>query len=175
MKLLYFLVYLLPTILGVVVIYLAVCMIKKRKKGMAVSAAAAALIAAVLALYYLPGSNITAGCHFDFIDVRSGGMQDMVKVTGQENINKLLEVINRHTFVRSAVRTVEDERFPANDLTELTMHDTQSGRLLRVYVFNEHTEKDMLQIDGQVYNVKDKEGLSRDTVNVLKELNIMPE
>lgn len=171
MDIIYFLFYLLPTILAVIVIYLIICIVRRKKKEIILNIVAIAVISVVLIVYYSPSDNILEKYNFDYIDIDSAIKPD-VKVKGQENINKILKVINKHTFIRSAVRTVEGERFPGDDLIILSMHDTQKGKILHLYILNEHTEKDLLQINSQMYNVRDKEGLSKDIIDVLKESSI---
>lgn len=167
-------VYLLPGILGFLVFYLLVCISSSKeniKKWNIVSIAAASII---LTVYYLPKYDILSCYTLPYMQVET---ESELRELKPEHTKAILEVINRHTFTRSAVRTVENQNLSGNRWVILSTHeyDEASKRyaIIHLYVFAEPVENNVLQINEQMYNVKDKPGLSRDIYKVLGESGIL--
>lgn len=47
----------------------------------------------------------------------------------------------------------------------------EPGKIFHLYILKEHTEKNVLQVNMQMYNVKDKDGISKEIINLLEEFN----
>lgn len=167
-----FIVYLLPAALILICIFFVICIVKRNVRGIIINLAIVLLITIVLSFYYCPKDNILGKYNFSYIGVE-GWCFPNTKITNQDDINKILEVINRHTFIRSTVRTVEASTFPGNELIMLNMWDPEKGDIIHFYILNESFEKNALQIDSVMYNVRDKEALSKDIINVLKEISVI--
>lgn|GEM_PF-323881 len=162
---------LLPAVLILAFIYLIICIVKKSREKIIKTLVVISVIVVSLTLYYYPRGNILKEYDFSSISIEGKGFAN-TEITDRAEINKILKVINGHTFTRSAVRTIEPQTFPENGLIRLSMWDPKKGDVLRFYILGENFEKNLLQINGAMYNAKEKERLSKEIINLLEGLSI---
>ncbi|KUO73033.1 MAG: hypothetical protein APF77_20375 [Clostridia bacterium BRH_c25] len=169
-------IYLLPGILAFLIIYLIICIVSSKENVSRWNIAAIIVVSVILAMYYVPVNNILAKYDLPYIQGQTETTKN-ISVSEPEDVNKILEVINKHTFTRSAVRTVEQQSLAGDRQIILSTHDYNklSGKLtvIHLYVYEEPAKNTALQINEQFYNAKDSEGLSRDIFNVLAEIGLL--
>lgn len=163
--------YLMPAVLILVCICLIMCISKKNKKGIIKTLLIILVVSITSIFYYYPQYNILKGYSFTSINIHVGRLTD-TEIINQDIINELIKVINRHAFIRSAVRTVEPQIFQSNELIRLDLGDTNGKGIVHLYILYEDFDKNLLQMNDIMYNVKDKKNLSKEVIGVLNEFGI---
>lgn len=137
---------------------------------------AAIVIPIVLTLYYLPNRNILKGYTLEYMNItvhKTIDNHQSIVITDKEKVGKILSIINNYTFTRSAVRTVRQQNFADSLYIMIGTSNKQPVRLIQLYVLKDNIKNNALEINDQMYNVRDKAGLSEDIFNVLKEFGVL--
>jgi hypothetical protein len=164
-------IYFLPALLILPLIILIKRILERDKRGILITFVPFLIAAIAFALYHYPIDNVLG--HYSFGSIMfHGKVLNDVEITNQDDINKILKVINKHTFIRSATKTVEPQTFPGDDLLRLDMWDPKKGVIIHMYILEENTDKDLLQINELMLNVRDKEGLSKEVFDTVRNLKI---
>jgi hypothetical protein len=179
MEIIHYIFYFLPYIFLVLIIYMTDNIIRTRRKTGRLniySLIAAIVIPIVLIVYYLPNRNILKGYTLNHMNItvhKTIDNHQSVEVTDKEKVDKILSIINNHTFIRSAVRTVRQQNFADSLYIMIGTSNKQPVRLIQLYVLKDNIKNNAIEINSQMYNVKDKAGLSEDIFNVLKEFGAL--
>jgi hypothetical protein len=88
-------------------------------------------------------------------------------------VNKLLEAINNHRFIRSAVRSVEQQNFADKQTIMLTSNQWRPMKIIQLYLLKDNKKNDALIINNQVYIIKDNEGLSKEILDILQQFGVL--
>lgn len=182
MQIFFFLICTLPFMLVFLIIYLIyIIAINKQKlnKYSIFTISFILVITIILVGYYFPNNNILKDFNRDDISIYLRVDSQNIEIKDKDKINKLVEAINRHTYIKSAAKSLEMQTFSSENLILIDIFDTKNGRLTHVYVLSNFGENDsqdlddlskgdLLQINEQMYNVKDSKGLSTDIYNLLK-------
>jgi stress response protein SCP2 len=99
--------------------------------------------------------------------------QKSVLITDKEKVDKLVSIVNSHTFIRSAKRTIRQQDFADSQCIMIGTLNEQPWRLIQLYVLKDNSNKDALEINGQIYNAMDKWRISEDIFNALKEFGVL--
>ncbi|MBC8060516.1 MAG: hypothetical protein H7Y18_07610 [Clostridiaceae bacterium] len=186
MKIINYLILLLPYIIILFIIYLIYNIITRKQKfrKLGISVILPILIMSiVLAFYYCPISNIFEAYNTDYINVNVKDKN--VEIRDKAKMNKVLETINKYRYTKSATRSIVPETYASDYLIIISTYEYKKRKIIHLYVHNnlitkdplptmEHgTEKNGLEINEQMYNCNDNNGLSRDIYNLIKEFGIL--
>lgn len=125
-----------------------------------------------MAIFYMPNKNILKNSNLTPIDILVDS-KPIFEISDREKIDKIVEVINNQAFIRSAIKSVEQQNISDGEYFILSAVDTVKSRVVHLYLYGEHREESILQINEQFYNIRDAEGLTNDILGILKEFNIM--
>jgi hypothetical protein len=168
-----FIIYLSPIILLASCVCLIILILKKNRKGIIRTLVIILVLVISLFSFYYPKSNILKGYNFNLIHIDGEGIGiSNAVITDKAIISKVLKIINNHTFIRSAVKTVETPRFQAQDLIRLDMGESKGKGVVFLYILRNDYNKNLLQINNTMYNVESREDLSKSIINLIKEYNI---
>jgi hypothetical protein len=179
MQIIHYIFYLLPYIFLVLIIYMTDNLIRTRQKTGRLNIynlIAAIIIPIVLTVYYLPNRNILKGYTLNYMNItvhKTIDNHQSIEIKDKEKVDKLLSIINKHTFIRSAARTVKQQNFADSLYIMIGTSNKQPVRLIQLYVLKDNIKNNALEINDQMYNVREKSGLSEDIFNVLKEFGAL--
>jgi hypothetical protein len=179
MEIIQYLFYFLPYIFIALIIYVANNIIRVRQKTGRINIyglIVVIVISIVLTVCYLPNRNILKDYTLGFINItvhKPFNNHQSIVITDKEKAGKVLSIVNKHTFTRSAVRTVRQQNFADSLYIMIGTSNKQPVRLIQLYVLKDNIKSNALEINDQMYNVKDKSGFSKDIFNVIKEIGVL--
>ena len=172
-------IYFLPYILIFLSLYLFDNIINFLKKEFKINIpliTVMAIMIVTLITYYIPVNNILENYNLNYIQVQVYEEKQQridIKVEDNSKVNKLLEAINNHRFIRSAVRSVEQQNFADTQTIMLTSNQWRPMKIIQLYILKDNKKNDALIINNQVYIIKDSEGLSKEILDILQQFGVL--
>lgn len=165
----------IPYLLGFSILYVMLRLYSSRGKFDRVSFITLSMIIVMsiaMAIFYMPIKDILNNYKLTPIDIRFKS-KSIVEISDREKIDKIIEIINNHVFIKSAVKSVEQQNISDNEYVILSAVDIVKSRIVHLYLYGEHKGESILQINEQFYNIRDAEDLTNDILGILKEFNIV--
>lgn len=163
------LIYLLPPILIFTVVHLVLSLVRKNKRSIYICMSTILVILLTLTIYYFPNDDILDNNKFESISLSVKGMAE-VEVHDKNSIDKIVAVMDNHTYIRSAVETIERRRFESRSVIELNMVDLRSGTFFHLYIFENPPQQSFLQINSQRYKIRNSKKLTNELMDILNGL-----
>jgi hypothetical protein len=170
------LIWLLPYVLialTIIMIKSIISAMKKKEKFKIDIIIEGIVVGIILAVYYLPVNNILKDPALSSAQVINPNKKDFISITDKEKSDKLLSIINSHTFIRSAKRTILQQNFEDSEEIIIRISMEKPTQTIYLYIYKDNLKNNFLKINNQAYNVKDKAGFSKDIFEALEQFGVL--
>lgn len=121
------------------------------------------LISTTLVVYYLPYKNILK-IPTDRLRLSVGTKISSKMIDNKDEADRLLEVVNRHTFTRTTIKTIKELR---NISKNYDISGNMKGSYYGFSIIIYDNKETILYINDHPYKVKNQEKFAQDLANII--------